>query len=101
MTLFFDVILDYRSSFVEIYIWGQLTFFIKLLNIISDRTFYKSISIFKYKLIYYTPQPIQISSTKLDNIKLDPLFSIDVNNGSLYMKNVKKNRKCTEIDSFR
>jgi hypothetical protein len=61
-------------------------------EILHKKASNKSISIFKYKLIYYSPQPLQIFSNKLDNsnnitsIKLDPLFSIDVNNGSLYMK---------------
>lgn len=51
----------------------------------------QSTSIFKYKLIYYTPQvlPTEVlvnSSNKLLDYKSEQLFSVDVNNGSIHMK---------------
>ena len=54
-----------------------------------------SISIFKYKLIYYSPQLVQLSDSSNYNLtttnkflsfKTDPLFAIDISNGSLHIK---------------
>jgi len=46
--------------------------------------------IFKYKLIYYSPMLSETmathNSSKLLGFKSEPIFSIDINNGSLHIK---------------